>query len=307
MKRKKFLIWTVAILLGLPTFAQFSVSFSGGYAIPFHSKSYVKKYGFVALYGFEGNNYTFKENGAIKKSILGTPTYYALGSGLFSDISFGYNPFNWLNISLSLFYLNNKNLSYIKENKDFIISNELYSQNAIFNDSDLSYSYYIHQKTYLQIINPLLELEFLKSFKKIEPSLFFRFGISFNKLIKDRKETRYVSHSGIYYYNYQYTYYNTQFSGQLGVRIKYKFSDIFSIYASVAAMEDTFRPNKKITKTDNRIEDLNGVYSTYENSDTEYCKDEAHIHSADCIYLVESINYTLGIRYSFGKKGNKND
>jgi hypothetical protein len=185
MIRKKLLIWIVVILISSSTFAQFSVSFSGGYAVPIYNKFFRETTPppVLSYYSEAGVAYEYSDG---SRELHGTSVYYALVSGLNTNLLLGYKLKPWLNISTGLFYLNNKYLPYKKRTRyGTLISNEASLYYAYYGIDRLISTIYFQQKAFLQIINPLIELELIKSIKKVELSVFLELGFLFINLLKN--------------------------------------------------------------------------------------------------------------------------
>ena len=204
----KFAFTTLFVLFFQFVFSQFSVDFSGGYAVPFSGghQPFSKGKGipFFPYYTkYEDYGYSYGEIYQRDKTDYyldnGVLACYVLNSGLNFNFSMGYQPKSWFKISLGVFYLNNKYLPYEKKGDDYILTNNFYqiATHVTYSDSvECQNTRYEHVKSYLQIITPLVRFEFIKSFKKMDISFFFNQGISFFELTQ---ETQYVFH----YLNYR--------------------------------------------------------------------------------------------------------
>jgi hypothetical protein len=84
---------------------------------------------------------------------------------------------------------------------------------------------------------------------------------------------------------------------------------VLSIFTSVAYLGYNFSPDKGLREEKNVVEYIDmGEYRTYENTTEINFTDRSSIYyEPQYVYYGRSLNYSLGIRYSFGKKEGKKE
>ncbi len=307
---KKLAIIFLLLLVRTSVFSQWSFNFSGGYEVPiitYNDKRIFPKGGEGVVFGFNlvdqyGDTTTIRHTAPY---FFGRYVYF---SGPNSTLSLSYRINRFLRISFGVFYLNNRYLAYSKS----------YEHNILFSN-EFTYSYYYHHsdsgqveynsvlvhslKNYLREVKPLLSIDFVKDFGRWELSLSWIQGLSFFML--DRKESVIESYNGhfLQYYREYKFYKNASYISQFSLGIARRLSTHWSVIGGVTTAIGSLSPDKGYMVDCREItySSDNHNFKVFENHEI---KPVGH-QMIQWEYKGHSINYTLGIRYAFGKQKNK--
>jgi len=303
--KNKSIISLLLIIVSTGIQAQFFVEFNSGYAKGINNKKYFEK----------ENSYTNKDYYKLDTSNY---SQYNLAQGFFIEPRVGYKINNWLSASVGFYYNNNykwnayaNNFGY--ENTSTTFSND--SGTTLILVDKIQYKAEFSSKT----IGFTPKLTLYKKISNIEIGL--SLGMLISKTIIYNNNDTLLSRNFIdatedgYYYNLESGYRSiTQETNSrstlssnyivtllYGVNFIYHINNNFSFGLEVNYCNLIIEPDKKTT-----------FYSFYEKKDKSYGGSSNIITEEDTtetvsetngnVYGMNNLQFTFGIRYTFGKK-----